>query len=397
MTADMEKLMDNVGIFFDTMFTVLPYVLGLIVVVAIFVTVASIYNSTRRFTLLADALDGVVDLNASVSGVKYLDKSFDYALGAAIHKKAIFDFQSRFEMTTDVYGDPRPEFLDHEQKLYTQYYNMIFECYEIEGRWKTKKVYFTNPEFLEWLRSQTKQYQVQDFVKAVVTYMRYIECELKRNFDTDDDIYLDKDGYAIDRDGNRLESIQERAERLAAEEKATTKDIAKSVQAIKSKKDSKEVRQKSIERYQRCIDHVKENGGKGLLPDRPQSVPTVLYHSLYSLKVYGDQQIARMMYDDRWDHLSEAGCYLVYDTYNGKYFVGKADNIYPALKSCLDVTPGHSNNAITPSLIAGHRVLVKMVPLQSSGFSDIDKLYEALIRAYKAYAPVGYNSAAINQ
>lgn len=392
---DAQGFIEGMDSFFAIITAILPAIIGVVTVVAIAATAMMIYEQRRKHIPLAKALEGVVDLNATLEGVKYLDQGFDHALNAAIHKKAVFDYQSRFEMTTDMYGDPRPEFLEHERKLHIQYYNMIFQHYETQGAFgRVKKVYFANPEFLEWLKMQSKQYQTQDFVNAVVTYMHYIECEIRETFGDVENVYVNEDGYVVDEKGNRLESIQEKKERLEKEDAETQEDIMKSYQEVKTKKDIDSSRKKVVDRYQQCINEIKANGGRGLMPEKPQSIPVALYQMLYSLKVYGDQQINRMMSDSRWDTLSETGCYIIYNTYNGKSYVGMSDNIYSAIKSYLNGKMSDNNDAFRKDIAAGHKVLVKMVPLHNSGYADINHLYEALSRAYKVQSSAGYNTAA---
>ena len=363
---DLQKIMNTIDSIAGKIFAAVPYVFVVLLLVAVTCLTIGIVQTFQKCRSLRKKLkDGVLsDKNVLF---KRLDK--------VLRRRAIYDFENRFEMPIDRKGHDRPEFVEYLGALKIKLQPLIFEPCEYKNGKTT--LYVVNPGFLSWLNTCDVSYGLMDFEKAVWHYFKSI----------------DQNEYNIIVNGSTNEE-QEKHElqfKLEQEEEdAVRRELSYNIIKMKKEREAEGEKSAVLYRYKQCVQNIHDNGDHGLMPDRPQSIPVALYREIYEARVYGHQQIYRMINDVKWNNLSAKGCYIIYNTFNGKHLVGKADNLYADLKACLLGSSMISD--FRRDLMKGHMLLVKFVPISNSGMSDINVLYEALCRAYKAFIPSGYNS-----
>lgn len=363
---DIHAIIGTIESCFSSLVSAISYIVaGIVVVMIICFAVAAYELSQKHRPLYRKLRKGAIRVNGQLA----------QRLRDVIRRRAIYDFESRFEMYRDRKGNDRPEFIQYFSDISREWWPFIFEEYtDVEN---DITVYFTNPMFVEWLKDCDTAYQLDDFEKAVWRYMKVIDKQRQA---------------AIEEEYAEYErALQERQSKIDQEDEQIRQGIVKSIAAVKRRKEKAVTKAVIVDRYNRCVQDIHANEDHGLLPDRPQSIPIALYRYLYGARIYGNQQIHRMMDDAKWDSLSAKGCYIIFNTFNGKHFVGKSENIYADLKLCLHGQGVGDQMPFRKDLLVGHMMLVKFVVLSESGISDLNVLHEALCRSYKSFDPIGYN------
>ena len=81
------------------------------------------------------------------------------------------------------------------------------------------------------------------------------------------------------------------------------------------------------------------------------------------------------------------GVYVIYNMDRRMYYVGQAKRLYFRVWQHFT---GHGNGDVYADYKYGNRFIIRFVPLNSSGISDLDELERKLIQQYNAFT-TGYN------
>ena len=264
----------------------------------------------------------------------------------------------------DMKGHDEEAIADYEDDLYDELCPLIFDrCDDINDE-------FTfNPEFCDWVEANKNDSKVCDFPVILTGYINYIEYQ--RNL--------------------QLEEQQDVARRQ--------RDILDAIRYVKANK-AIELRNIEAERttvasvadmYNEHVREINKKNGAGLLPVYAGEVSYETFQYMYSTIVLSHKLLLKIFQVD-YHEIDVTGCAVIYNTYTERYLVIKAEKVYSALKMMMQGQVLDYIDTFGYDLLLGHKILVRVIPLDASGYSNLDILYRALIRAYDSLEPHGYNS-----
>ena len=149
-------------------------------------------------------------------------------------------------------------------------------------------------------------------------------------------------------------------------------------------------RRLAVASYNCAIREIKLNNNRGLNPTSFDYCPNVFLMKLCALKVYSQQKVLSLCRESR-DTLDCPGCYIVYNTFNSQYFIGKSDRMFSRIYDLLTQVDCKGCSALNRDINSGHLVLVKFVKLADSGYTSLAKLQHDLILSYDCRQDKGYN------
>lgn len=255
-------------------------------------------------------------------------------------------------------------FRDYENDLYDELDGLIF-IRDVDNR---KRVVGFQPDFRKWVSEYMPRSSSCDFVKIVTRYRSFVEHQ---------------------REQQRYEE---------REHKRLLLNIAAAIDESKAERKSKQLewtRQRTthhdiIDMYNKHVQLVKQNDGHGLLPVKTETVSQTVYQYMYSTIVLS-HQLLHEVFEVDFSEIDVVGCAIIYNTYTEKYLIIKSDKIYSGLKALLNGQIIDYAVTFGADLLVGHMLLTRVIPLDKSGYTDLDFLYVSLIRAYDCYEPKGYN------
>lgn len=272
-------------------------------------------------------------------------------LARAFYKMAVLDFRDQGRSV-------RYQSFDvHVKELAERWESYIIVCRETSLR----SVFEFNPDFCDWVEENAASNRVCDLHKVVMKYVRVLE-------------------------------QQEQQARSDKEDEEITVRISEAFDEIREKRNADKEPLKPVSRhdivaaYNHQIDTISEEG-HGLMPYCPKFLSAEAYRNLYICPLYSHQAISDFMTGNvAITHAN--GCYIAYNTFRDKYFIGQADDLARGVKQ---LWTGHENFDFYADLVAGHLMLVKIVRLAGSDYNTCDSLYSALVSAYSAAGSTGYN------
>lgn len=282
----------------------------------------------------------------------------------------------------------------HRKAIYTrdgEYTHAFLECKdEIRSKFKPKVttqfvkrfsvfspgvVLYFSDEFREWIECNYSDATVNDFYDVLLSYFDY----LLDNDEIDIGIVLIE---------NQVMTLEE--DDLDTE--CDAPDMSEEIDEIvdDTKNDILKMQHKVyVDAYNEQIQIIKANSGRGLLPVHTNHISSEFNKYLSTRKVYSQQKFLSEC-ESLTPDSEETGCYIIYNTYTGKYFVGKSNT--PMLKAYSFLTGSTPSNSLLPhEFSTGHMVLVKVVPVVDSGYVSASALQKALVKCYHSMYPFGYN------
>lgn len=272
----------------------------------------------------------------------------------------------------------------HNKAIYTRdgkYNHSFLECRDIiRSKFKqmvttqiTKRKFFVisnvivkfNPDFCNWILISYSDALLKDFYDVLLSYFDYLS--------NNDLIDL---GIVF---------AEERVETIEVESKV---DLVEEEPIIDESPALKMKHKVYVDTYNKEIQIIKNNNGRGLLPINTRHVTSEFVDYVSSRRVYSHQKFVAMCTSDLQQE--DLGCYIIYNTYTNKYFVGKSKT--PLQRAYAMVMGEVDSDSLLPyEFSLGHMVLVKIVPFVRSGYDDINSLQKALVKCYNSLYPDGYN------
>lgn len=235
-------------------------------------------------------------------------------------------------------------------------------------------------DFCDWIKSHYSAALVSDFYDIVIIYVSYKMQQLNMQV-TNENIneYLDVQSSALSNDVKEI-MFETNIEKCLSN---NVKTIYSNDEQLKSDKKA------YIAAYNACIKQIKLSQGIGLVPVCTEHISKSFYDYLCSLKVISQQKLLRE--NENNNVTSEEGCYIIYNTYTKKYFVGKAKSPLSRVYLVLNRKVLTNSVLLSYEFSLGQMMLIKIVPLNGSGYHTLTDLQKALVRAYNTLNPNGYN------
>jgi hypothetical protein len=143
--------------------------------------------------------------------------------------------------------------------------------------------------------------------------------------------------------------------------------------------------------YNAAVKDVKLHDNRGINPVSLSYLRPKFLSVLCGLKVYTHQKLLSMEGTNEAYSLDAEGCYIVYNTFNNKYFVGRSDRMFRRVHELLASKDFSGCVELKNDINSGHFVLVKFVLLKDSGYSKSARLQRDLILSYDCRQGRGYN------
>lgn len=271
-----------------------------------------------------------------------------------VHRVAVKESNARNAYELDAYED----------ELYDKMDALIFE-HDFEF---SKEFIRFNPDFCSWILDHHPDAKVYDFPTAVISYRRYVESQRNQQ-------YLDE-----------IDAERRRADILCAIDKIKSERAAK----LYSERQMHTTKHDIVTAYNDWIQKIKADPHSGLLPVKIGELPQSVYRCLYTTVVLSHQILQKVFAVD-YSEIDVCGCAIIFNTYTERYLIIKSSHIYTAIKNLLQGNDIEYASTFGADLLLGHLPLVRVVPLEKSGYVNLDFLYKSLIRSYDSCEPRGYN------
>lgn len=335
-----EQAIDVVG----SILSVVPSFVWVFALFAAFCLYKAISESTYECGLLSNHFDDVMKMNSKFGKEFY----------ETIHRMAAREFGSTGS----------DAFFAYEDRLYDEVDSLIFRHNS-----NAPDIFTFHPDFCSWVAMTVPQAKVYDFSKLVTRYRQSLELQLAQQ------------------QRDNMDAERRCMEITAVMEKVKSERAAKLYEARKDHTSKRDV----VTIYNGYIRMIKEENGRGLMPVKTNELPQSVYRYLYVTVVLSNQ-ILHKIFDVDYSEIDVPGCAIVFNTYTERYLIIKSHKIYTALKDLLTGQTIEYAATFGADLLLGHLPLVRVVPLDKSGYTNINLLYKSLIRAYDACEPHGYNA-----
>lgn len=318
----------------------------------------------------------------------------------------IIRYSFRNQYLVDWLEDPIPDysyFMTKLEKCCTKYaYRMMYSCngsdYELfynKMREKIQPLFFrpvtTEDHWDKWyFSSQFKSFvlnnwsesKVRDFYSVACMFMDYMWQDFSHVQYVSHD-YIEGLTRDVVNKVMQTEAARE-LQRQILNEVATQNEI--------DTKEKDELTKKLIVASYNCaIRDLKLHNNRGLNPVNTDRLTDDFVEKLLSYRVYTQPKLLSMASDDEAVDLHCPGCYIIYNTFTGKYFVGKSDSIFVRVYTLISSSYCEECLALKKDIESGHLILVKFVKLEDSGYDDLSKLQRDLILSYDCRQDKGYN------
>ena len=242
------------------------------------------------------------------------------------------------------------------------------------------KIYFSN-SFIEFVENGYENPLIGQFPKIAKDYLKSVVT-------VDDDLHVDSnfEQVLIDDVVTTVMTTQE-AQKQQAE--MISEIIADATEIDTSQKDALMKRLISAS-YNCAVKDIKLHGNKGLNPNDLSILKKNTLQVVCDGKVYTHQKLLTLS-DECRAELDVEGCYIIFNTFTNKYFVGKSDTMFSRVYSMLTSPEGNGCQALKSDINMGHLVLVKFIRLGDTDYKDVTRLQRDLILSYDCRQDKGYN------
>lgn len=289
-------------------------------------------------------------------------------------------FKKRKKKIYNHNGEYTESFIKYRDKVRKKIKPYIVESNMMHTKSFYPSLYF-NSDFCNWVKSYHEDACVKDFYDVMIMY---VLCKIKQlNMKITD---ANVDNYLI----IQAEALSNDVKTMMLEN-CIENSLSKNVKIMYDDDNQIKIkRSEYIAAYNKCIGNIKSNNGIGLVPVITEHMQKSFYDYLCGLKVVSHQKLLKLNEDENFVDEKE-GCYIIYNTYTGKYFVGKAK--HPLNRAYLLLTRKVLSSSVLLSyeFSLGNMMLIKIVPLEGSGYMTLSDLQKALVRAYNSLNPYGYN------
>ena len=262
----------------------------------------------------------------------------------------------------DKYDD---DFVDKEIKTYDYFETLVFD----RG---TDSFCKLNRSFCNYIESHHPDYKLSDFADAIIKYRFFCESQRKQQQIKE----------------QQLES--ERSYSIKCSIRDCRRDFHKRLTEFVTVSDDD-----IQDAYMSAVNVLRQNGFKGLMPlkitqDRYMfsnlSDAVILPHDKLFVFAEGSSR--------DFSSIDVEGILICYDTYSEKYYIDSSEHMLSALSGYFEFDPddpSEYDDFFRSDVHAGHKLLVKILPLSVTGYTDINALRNDLIDLYDSTYPKGYN------
>lgn len=255
---------------------------------------------------------------------------------------------------------------------------------------KDSKLYISS-QFSEFILQQPGRHIVGEFFKFCKAYVKYMHHDVAGINHMDAEFEANLVSDVVDR-VMETEAARQEVERRIGEAvpvpviSDNSNDV--DIYAVEKKE---LMRRLSLSTFNCAIRDIKLHDGIGMIPANECYLKHVLYNMVCKLRIYTQQKIKGMVHSEEASVLDCEGCYIVLNTFNSKYFVGRSDMMFSRVYGMVISCNSDPCAELVSDLNDGHLVLVKFVPLEQSGYTDIVKMQRDLVLAYDCRQGNGYN------
>lgn len=283
--------------------------------------------------------------------------------------------------------------LKFAQKMMKYHHGSDFEPYR-RKMWKKLKPLFLcqtydekrnrivvtfSPIFIDFVGSQLETLLVRDFYMVATDYIRYMHKDLP--------VVVHKSSEFEEHLSEMLLNELRTADNIYNAELETAE--------LQKKMDEDEnspanVKKRIVVAYNATIQEIKSHNNRGLNPIVINILKDSFLVKILSLKVFTQQKLFDMTSDNAME-FNDKGCYVIYNTFTRKYFVGQSDTMFTRVCTIITSPTAKACVELKNDIDLGHMILVKFISLQDSGYTDINRLHRDLILSYDCRQPKGYN------
>ena len=252
-------------------------------------------------------------------------------------------------------------------------------------------VLYIAPQFAEFILQQPGHHtagEVFKFMKAYVKHM-YHDVSGISHVDAEFESYLVNN--VVDR-VMMTDAAQKEVQRRIEESVPVPVICEQNHDADVYAEEKKELsRRLALSSFNCAVRDIKLHDGVGMVPQRDGYLSRQVYDMLCGLKIYTQQKIKGMVHLDEASVLDCEGCYVVLNTFNARYFVGRSDMMFTRVYELVTSYDSGACASLKQDVNEGHLVLVKFVPLEQTGYTDAVKLQRGLVLSYDCRHDRGYN------
>lgn len=252
----------------------------------------------------------------------------------------------------------------YEDAVYEDLLPLVFD--------KTDEQCFAK-SFEDFLLRYGRRFRVMDFDKAVIKFRQFVELQREQQR-IDEEALKDLMG----RLSTIITTVQSKRTReyLIERRKATTK-------------------QNIVDAYNKQVKLIKANNGLGLMPVYESELQDSVI-DYFKATVVISEQLLTSVFNCDYSEIDVPGCAIIYNTCTEQYLIAKSDRVYSKLESLMTGQSIDYAETFGADKVWGHIMLTRVVPLEKSGYDDLDELYQSLVKAYHCVAPFGYNVSSVS-
>lgn len=322
-------------------------------------------NHLLHSTFLVEHLDDWIEPNDYV--MKELD---DCYTEIAIR---LFEMKNKLIFTNE--GKYRNMFLQCRNNVRNQFkYKVLVQS--MKSKFNTFVSLKFNREFADFVEQNYPEAAYGELFDILLFYFDYLNPKLNIMKSKDEDV---------------IEPDVDTNTKILVETEEQEMNLAKSVQQVYEDVHNEKLKKQAyIDAYKKTILSIQSNHNIGLLPLHPEFVSKELLDFISFQPVIGQRKFIEMATDNTYQEM--VGCYIIYNTYTNKYFVGKANRPFHRAYAVLTDKVKTNSTLLSVEFLKGHMMLLKSIPLLGSGYDSVDELQKVLVRAYGSLYPNGYNN-----
>ena len=262
------------------------------------------------------------------------------------------------------------DFVDKEIELYRYFDSLIFD------RDTDTQASFLTSDFCDYIRKYHPDYRRKDFSDAIIKYRRYYESQRKRQLD------FEKEQF-----DNMCDSV---SDAISDKKQKHFFDLSASLMSD-TPSDTFETA------YLEVVRALRDNNFIGLMPVA-HSNDKYLMACLSDSCIIPHDKISLLCSDiaaATASGINVAGILICYDTFSDKYYIEDSEHMIERLAELMTFDGSDIYeyfDTFRSDVHMGHKILVKLLSLSSTGYTDINALRKELIRLYDSEYPHGYNS-----
>lgn len=314
------------------------------------------------FLILTTVIIGVRDALYKCS---YIHKHFDSVVPYRGYIKQQF-YESVRRYSRNNYDKYDYDYIDKEIEVYNDFDELVFD-HDDDG-------IFFSQGFQDYILRYHSDYKLYDLSKAVIKYRRYCVSQSERQLNFEQKTREERNSLIhdaiLDSKLGRNKSIYESAE-------IDKKDFEKS--------------------YFDFVQDLRQNNFVGLMPVCNLSNKK-LESALKDLFIVPQERVPDMLNGTGMEDVDVEGVLICYDTYSEKYYIFSADHILQATGALFDFDGSNEayDDTFKADIHIGHKIVIKLLPLYLSDYTDVNLLCRDLVEAYDSEYPHGYNCRLYN-